>query len=120
MALGLERTLASVAVVLRRLDDTGAFGGEGRHEVAQPARLHHVVGVDDRNDFGARVGVAQREIERARLEARQRVDMEETESRTEPPAVLLDGEPHQRVDGVVVDDQDFEVVKANFCSRSAS
>ena len=35
--------------------------------------------------------------------------MEETESPTEPPAVLLDREPHQRVDGVVVDDQHFEV-----------
>ena len=51
-----ERAFA-VAMVLRRLDHADLRVGEGRHQVLEPVRLHHVVGVDDADDLGVGGGV---------------------------------------------------------------
>jgi hypothetical protein len=67
-----------------------------------------IVRVDDGDHLGPRVGLAQREVERAGLEARERVDVEEAEALAEAGAVRLDRLPDRRVLGVVVDHQDLE------------
>ena len=75
----------------------------------EPVLAHDIVGIDDGNDFGSRVGLFKAEVERARLEARPRVEVEEAESRAEFRAVFLDRFPHILALGVVVDDQHFVV-----------
>ncbi len=80
MAHRLEGALAGVAVVLWRLHDAGPLRGEGRHEIAQPARVDHVVGVDHRDHLRPRIRLAKREVERAGLESRQSLEVKETEA----------------------------------------
>ena len=48
-------------MVLRRLHQADAGIGEYRHQVLQPVRLHHIVGVDDADDFGVGAVVCERE-----------------------------------------------------------
>jgi hypothetical protein len=72
-------------------------------------RLDDIVGVDQADDLGARVGVAtQDEVAGARLVAGPGGDVDEADALT-TPAVLLHRTPHGRILGVVVDDDHFEV-----------
>jgi hypothetical protein len=48
--------LLPVAVVLWCLHEPDPPVGEERHAIAQPCRLDLVVGVDDADDLGVRVG----------------------------------------------------------------
>src|SRR5205807_178030 len=62
-----QRTVA-VAMVLRRLHQANAGIGEHGYQVFQPVRLHHVVGVDDADDFGVDGGAIHGDAQGAGLE----------------------------------------------------
>ncbi len=53
----LERVFMRIAIVLRRLHDGHLFLRELRSEVAQPARMHQVIAVNDGDDLGIRMSV---------------------------------------------------------------
>ena len=99
----------AVAMVLRRLDHADLGIGEGRDEVLEPVRTHHVVGIDHADDLGIGRGVREREPQRAGLVAAQIVDVQELEAFTERAAMLLDRLPEGRVGRVVDHDDAFEV-----------
>ena len=67
--------------------------GKGRHEVAEPVRPHHVVGVDHADDFGVACGMRKREAQCAGLVADKVVRIDELEALAERTAVLLDRPP---------------------------
>ncbi len=103
-----ERALA-VAMVLRRLDHPDLGIGEGRHQVLEPVRTHHVVGIDDADDLGVVRGVGEREAQRAGLVARDIVFVDELETLAERAAMILDRAPECRIGRVVDDDDAFEI-----------
>ncbi len=57
----MHQRAVAVAMVLRRLHEADARIGEQRHEILEPVRLDHVVGIDDADDLGVRRGVRERE-----------------------------------------------------------
>ena len=77
-----ERGALEVAVRLRRLHDRDGGVGEMPGEPREPAAVDRVVGVDDADHLGARVGLAQREVERAGLESGPLRQVEEAEAGT--------------------------------------
>ena len=56
-------------MILRRLHQTDGGIGEGRHEVLEPVRTNHIVGVEHADDLGLRRGMLQREPERTGLKS---------------------------------------------------
>ena len=118
----LERVVLPVAVRLRTLDDGDARRLEVRDRDPQPVVVDDVVRIDHADDRRTSIGLAQREVQRARLEPRPVVEVEEAKARTGPDAgqsvgvvfvqpldVALDRPPGLFVLRVVVDHEDFEV-----------
>ena len=81
-------------MILRRLHQTHGRIGKGRHQILQPVRMNHIVGIEHADDLGLGRGVLERKPERAGLEALQPVGAHEFEARAEQPAVILDRLPH--------------------------
>ena len=96
-------------MVLRRLHEADAGIGEHRHQVLQPVRLDHVVGVDDADDLGIDGGAFHGDAQRAGLEALHLLGVDELEALAERAAVILDRLPERRIRRVVDDDHAFEV-----------
>ena len=110
VAHALEGLALPVAVGLRRLHDGDLGLVEVRHQAGQPVGIDHVVGVDDAHHLGARIGDLEAVVERAGLEAGPVGEVEEAEARTELGAAALERLPQGLVAGVVVEDQDLEVL----------
>ena len=77
----VQDAAVAVAMVLRRLHQPDVGIGEGRHEILQPVRMHHVVGIEHADDLGLGRRVVQRKPERPGLEALQAVGANEFEAR---------------------------------------
>ncbi len=105
----MHHAAVAVAVILRRLHQPDLGIGEQRRQILQPVRLHDIIGVDDADYLGVRGGVGEGEAQRAGLEARQAVRIDELEAFAEREAVLLDRLPEGRVGRVVDHDHAFEV-----------
>ena len=105
----VHQRAVAVAMLLRRLHQADAGIGENRHQVLQPVRLHHIVGVDDADDLGIGRGALHRDAQRAGLETLHLLGVDELEALAERAAVILDRLPEFRI-GRVVDDHDaFEI-----------
>src|SRR5690606_16337674 len=89
----LAQGLAGVAVVLRRLDEADVGILDMRHQAAQPVGVDDIVAVDDADDLDVGRRLAQREVERAGLEALHALDVEEAEALAELGAPGFDRPP---------------------------
>ncbi len=105
-----EAVVLEVAMRLRALHHGHFRVVEIARERGQPIGAYLVVGVDHRHHVGTRVGFLQAEVQRAGLEARPWLQVEEAEALAELLAVFLHWLPDRRVLGVVVDHQHFVVL----------
>src|SRR5690606_25826563 len=90
----LECAFVAVAIILRRLHEADIMLVEIGNEGAQPVRLNLIVAVDDSDDFRVLRRSFKAEIERACLEARPVLQMEETELRSKLRAIIPYRLPH--------------------------
>lgn len=67
-----------------------------RHHVFEPEAVDAIVCVDYRDYFGVWGGLPDQVVQCARLEARQRADVKELETRAQPLTVLLNRFPGRR------------------------
>ncbi len=105
-----ECVVLAIAMRLRALHDGDLRIVEITGERAQPVAAHFVVGIDDGDDLGARIGFLEPEVQRAGLEARPRIEVVEAELRAELRAMRLDRLPDFFVLRVVVDHEHFVVL----------
>src|SRR5262249_58402699 len=85
--------------------------GESWNQVSQPARIDHVIGIDDGDYVSVRGRVGESQPQRACLESLQHVGAHELEPFAKTGAMLFYGLPHRRI-GRVVDDQNALEVRA--------
>ncbi len=105
----VHQRAVAVAMVLRRLHEADARIGEQRHQILEPIRRDHIVGIDGADDLRVRGGVGERKPQRAGLVAGQLIDADELEALAERAAMLLDRPPQGRIGRVVDDHHAFEI-----------
>jgi len=96
-------------VILRRLNQTNARIGEGRHQVLQPVRLDHIIGVDDADDFRVRRGTRHGDPQGAGFKPFDLLGIDEDEALAERAAMVLDRLPEFRIGRVVDDHHALEI-----------
>ncbi len=108
VAHAAEEVVLPITMRLRCLHHGDLILCEMRHQHGQPVRRYNVIGIDHADDFCARIGLLQREVQSAGLETRPLRKMEETEVGRQRCHIGFHRFPQCFVLGVVIDDNDFQ------------